>query len=179
MKQIFLSYARADGKDPAAKLRRELEQSGFKIWQDTTDMRGGQAWKDQLRQAIKAVDTVLVLLTPGAVASKYVNWEWETAITVEKKVIPLLILPCEVPKELNDLHYHNLSTDQNYTLGFASLIRDLNQAEISKSVEKPNDLPAKTSDSSSRNISIGGSVTGANIVTGDSNVVGNNNTIRR
>lgn len=177
MKQIFLSYARADGKDSAAKLRRELEQSGFKIWQDTTDMRGGQAWKDQLRQAIKSVDVVLVLLTPGAVASKYVNWEWETAITVEKQVIPLLILPCEVPKELNDLHYHNLSTEQNYILGFASLIRDLHQTEISKSAEEPSDLPAKISDSGSRSISIGGSVTGSNIVTGNGNVVGNNNSI--
>lgn len=126
MPSIFLSYARADGQDAAKRLRSELEQAGFQIWRDIEDMQGGQAWKDQLRQALRTVDVVIVLLTPAAVASKYVEWEWENALTLEKRVIPLLRLPCEVPEELQRLHYHNLSTDQNYVFGFASLVRDLN-----------------------------------------------------
>lgn len=180
MRQIFLSYARKDGKDVAAKLRNELERIGFEVWRDIEDMRGGQAWKEQLRQAIKTVDVVLVLLTPGAVASKYVNWEWETAITVDKQVIPLLIMPCEVPSELASLHYHNLSTNQEYILGFASLIRDLTQISAKKSTKESVTEPSiQVIDSNNRSVSIGGTVTGNTIVTGDSNIAGNNNIVIR
>lgn len=97
MTKVFLSYARADGQMAAARLRAELSRSGFDIWQDTQNMASGQAWKEQLRQALREVDAVVVLMTPGSVTSKYVEWEWEMAQMASKRVIPLLILPCDVP----------------------------------------------------------------------------------
>jgi len=128
MLKIFLSYARKDGAAAAARLRTELERAGFTVWRDIEEMRGGQAWKEQLRAALRAVEAVLVLLTPGAVESQYVTWEWENALTLQKKVIPLLILPCAPPEELDRLHYHDLSQPDTYTIGFAALLRDLAEA---------------------------------------------------
>ncbi|RMG71793.1 MAG: toll/interleukin-1 receptor domain-containing protein [Chloroflexi bacterium] len=125
--KILISYARADGLDMSARLRAELEQAGYDVWRDIEEMRGGKDWKDQLRQAIAAVDVVVVLLTPASVVSKYVLWECDTAHTLEKSVIGLLISPCDVPDELSNLHYHDLSTVEKYVTGFASLIRDLNE----------------------------------------------------
>jgi hypothetical protein len=86
--------------------------------------------------AISQVDAVLVLLTPEAVKSKYVEWEWETSFTMEKFIIPLLILPCTVPNDLARLHYHNLSQTINYSRGFASLIRDLIEASTKMKTKK-------------------------------------------
>lgn len=125
MIQVFLSYARVDGFSAAAKLRGELTAMGFPVWRDIEDMQGGLAWKEQLRAALRGTDAVLVLLTPAAVASQMVTWEWENALTLEKRVVGLLISPCDVPAELKRLHYHDLSDPATYTLGLARLARDL------------------------------------------------------
>ncbi|MFQ5855146.1 MAG: toll/interleukin-1 receptor domain-containing protein [Anaerolineae bacterium] len=125
MIQVFLSYARADGLEAATKLRAELAAMGFAVWRDIEEMRGGLAWKKQLHQALAAVDAVLVLLTPGAVASPTVTWEWQTVLVMEKRLIPLRIIPCDVPAELQRLHYHSLHDPTTYTLGLSKLARDL------------------------------------------------------
>lgn len=125
MIHVFLSYARRDGLEAATKLRGELTAMGFPVWRDIEEMAGGLAWKEQLRAALRQVDVVLVLLTPGSVASTTVEWEWENALTLGKRVIGLLIAPCDVPAELKRLHYHDLSQAETYTLGLARLTRDL------------------------------------------------------
>ncbi|MGF1535113.1 MAG: toll/interleukin-1 receptor domain-containing protein [Elainellaceae cyanobacterium] len=141
---LFLSYARKDGNTAAAQLRQDLQRSGFQIWRDIEDMRSGQDWKNQLRQAIKAVDAVLVLLTPASVASQYVTWEWETAQTLDKRVIPILVQDCNVPQDLNRLHYHRLDTPENYVSGLMGLVRDLIQLSTdAKEATQPKPPEAK------------------------------------
>jgi len=125
--RILISYARADSLGASARLRSELQQAGYEVWRDIEEMRGGKDWKEQLRQAIVAVDAVIVLLTPAAVASKYVLWECDTAQTLDKFVVGLLIQACDVPDELSRLHYHDLSVAEKYVVGFANLIRDLSE----------------------------------------------------
>lgn len=122
---LFISYARKDGSLAAQRLRTELTSAGFTIWQDTQDMQGGKEWKAQLRTILKQVDTVLVLMTPAAVASKYVEWEWDTAQSFEKTVIPIKISDCDVPDELQRLHYRDLSTQANYSNTLMTIVRDL------------------------------------------------------
>lgn len=174
MSAIFLSYARKDGQPAAIRLRSELERAGLEVWRDIEDMQGGQSWKDQLRKALRTVDTVVVLLTPASVTSKYVEWEWENALTLEKQVIPLLLLPCEVPAELKRRHYHNLSNEQDYVIGFAALMRDL----FSRS-DATNSLflgeSSQPSTANNRSIAVGGHADNSTFVTGDGNVVGANN----
>ena len=177
MPNIFLSYARADGQTAATRLRSELERAGFQVWRDIEDMQGGRAWKDQLRQAIRTVDVVVVLLTPAAIASKYVEWEWENALTLEKRVIPLLTLPCNVPDELTRLHYHNLSTEQDYVLGFAALLRDLYSAPTAAKSSMAKEKPLQIDNAGGRGISVGGNADNSNLVTGDSNTVDSNNPV--
>lgn len=176
MARIFLSYARADGKTAATRLRSELERAGFEVWRDIEDMQGGQAWKDQLRKSLRQVDGVIVLLTPAAVSSKYVEWEWENALTLEKRIIPLMILPCNVPDELKRLHYHNLSTEQDYVLGFAALMRDLYTITVAGESASLVNAAQDASKTDGRNVSIGGNAENTNVVTGDGNTVGSNNT---
>ena len=178
MGTIFLSYARADGKAAATRLRAELQKARFQVWQDIEDMQGGQAWKEQLRAALRMVDGVAVLLTPAAVASKNVEWEWETALTLDKMVIPLLMQPCDVPEELGRLHYHSLDSEQNYVLGFAGLIRDLSKLSSDSSIETPEPKSSETP-KGDRSVSISGNSEGNTIVTGDGNITGNNNSVVR
>ncbi|MCL4862275.1 MAG: TIR domain-containing protein [Caldilineaceae bacterium] len=125
MVNIFLSYARADGAAAAETLRQEVTQMGFTVWQDVEQMRGGKAWREQLHDALQGVDALLALLTPGYVASTMCTWEWRSALKLGRRVVPLLIAPCDIPDELARLHYHNLSDPNRYPLGLATLARDL------------------------------------------------------
>jgi hypothetical protein len=132
MLKVFLSYARADGSAAATRLRAELEAMGFTVWRDIEDLQGGLPWREQLRLAVRNVDAVLVLLTPAAVASAAVTWEWETAQTLGRRVIGLLIASCLVAGELQRLHYHDLHDDTTYALGLAKLGRDLCRLEAGR-----------------------------------------------
>lgn len=125
MTTVFISYARADGLHAATRLREQLSNAGLTVWRDMEEMAGGQAWKEQLRAALRQVDALVVLLTPGAVASTTVGWEWENALTLQKRVLPLLIAACEVPAELKRLHYHDLTTPARHAANFPKLLRDL------------------------------------------------------
>ncbi|WP_121969541.1 toll/interleukin-1 receptor domain-containing protein [Leptolyngbya sp. BC1307] len=166
MTQVFLSYARADGANAAARLRTELNRSGFTVWQDIENMQGGQAWKEQLRAAIRQVDAVLVLLTPSAADSQYVAWEWEMAQMVEKPVLPLRVAESAIPEELSRLHYHDLTAESDYTLGLMSLVRDLHQIGS----DKPSSVElGQMAGRGDRHISIGGSAHNSQIVVGDGN----------
>lgn len=123
--KVFISYARADGASAAAQLRAQLMRAGYTVWRDIEDMQGGLEWVEQLRAALREVDAVIVLLTPSSAASKWVGREWDNALALRKRVIPLLIQDCDIPDELRRLQYHTMATPEDYILGFAALVRDL------------------------------------------------------
>ncbi|MBE9111622.1 toll/interleukin-1 receptor domain-containing protein [Nodosilinea sp. LEGE 07298] len=125
MPTIFLSYARKDGQAAVTRLKAELEQAGFQVWRDIEGMRGGRAWRHQILDVIYSADAVVLVLTPSAVNSENVNWEWESAKKQDKTVIPVQVMTFDLPSNLKELHCHKLINEQTYTLGFASLIRDL------------------------------------------------------
>lgn len=125
MAGVFLSYSRRDGVAAAVALRRDLTEVGLTVWRDIEEMRGGLDWREQIRAALAAVDFVLVLLTPGAVASDTVAWEWRTALAGGRRVIPLLMRPCEVPEPLARLHYHDFTRPEGQREAMNRLFRDL------------------------------------------------------
>jgi hypothetical protein len=125
MTNVFLSYARRDGAGAAAGFRRDLGEMGLEVWRDIEEMRGGLAWREQIRQALVRVDVVLVLLTPGAVASETVSWEWRTALAAGRRTIPLLVQPCDVPGPLAALHYHDFTRPPERRATLNRLVRDL------------------------------------------------------
>ena len=124
--QIFLSYAREDGNPAAERIRREMHSAGFSVWRDIENMQGGKEWKAQLRTALHQVEAIIVLLTPKSVESKYVEWELEMARMIDKPILPVLILDCDIPDELDRIHYRNLSIEQGYNQDLLLLIQDLN-----------------------------------------------------
>ena len=51
--RIFISYARSDGEDFSRDLRsRLIEEYRFGVWQDRTKMQVGEAWWQQIVDAL-------------------------------------------------------------------------------------------------------------------------------
>lgn len=111
---IFLSYARADD-DPdydnprKSLVRRMYEQLGktFTVWWDRETLPSrGEDFTPEIERAIRASDRFVLIVGPGAVASKYVRKEWELALSL---CLPITIVlragdyPI-IPAELGGVH---------------------------------------------------------------------------
>src|SRR5690242_17501765 len=102
--QLFISYARVDGEKYARDLYRYLRQHGSPAWLDLFHIPEGADFHDAIDQALQFASTLLVLLTPGAVASIQVKSEWNLALNRNVPMIPLLVRDCQVPRVLNVLN---------------------------------------------------------------------------
>ena len=85
----FISYSRVDA-DFARLFYVRLQESGFRLWRDRSEMEGGQNWFQQILSTIEQVDTLILCLSPAAIKSPNVADEWRHARRVGTRVIPVI-----------------------------------------------------------------------------------------
>jgi hypothetical protein len=101
---VFISYSRKD-IDVAHQLAQDLEKAGFDAWWDISDLKGGDAWVRTIQAALKASKYCVVVLSPDAVESEWVEKEYTYAMGLGLKIIPLLYKNCEMPMALANIQY--------------------------------------------------------------------------
>src|SRR2546423_15451754 len=74
--RVFLSYARSDGEQFAARLRKRLEDEHIPLWQDRVGMEGGRDWRLPIPEALDGVEFMALGMTPAAMQSERVRKEW-------------------------------------------------------------------------------------------------------
>jgi WD40 repeat protein len=87
--RVFISYSRRDGLDFARRLQTLLEAEGLSLYRDLNDLEGAEDWWRQVESAIRSVEHVVLVLTPGALSSTYVAREWKLARQEGRKVSPV------------------------------------------------------------------------------------------
>jgi hypothetical protein len=113
--QVFISYAQAD-KSVARQIADALRGAGLKVWFDEWALMPGDSIRQRIDEALRASDLLLVLLSPSSVNSRWVQTEWNAALSSELKargvtVIPALIADCEIPPLLASRMYLDLRID--------------------------------------------------------------------
>ena len=108
MQKIFISYSRKD-IDFVRKLAGDLEKAGYDVWWDITDLRGGDDWVRQIPGAIRLSQFFLVILTPDSVESEWVRKEYTQALSLRKKIIPIMLVAGTVPFALNTINFINFA----------------------------------------------------------------------
>ncbi len=121
---IFISYAHADTSF-VQRLQADLQQRGFAAWVDVAGLSGGQQWRRELEAAIDRSQVLLVVLSPEAVDSRYVQIEYGYAIDEGKLVIPLYCRACHVPMELRNTQW--VDFQHSYEQGLEALLHALHQ----------------------------------------------------
>ncbi|HUG15233.1 MAG TPA: AAA family ATPase [Thermomicrobiales bacterium] len=121
---IFLSYSREDVAF-ARELREWLLSQGQQPWMDLFDIPAGARWPDEIDRALRASDAVIGLMSPSGVASENVKNEWDWAIANNRRLILLLIEPCEAPFHYVSRNYIDFTAERE--AGFASLLRALQE----------------------------------------------------
>jgi hypothetical protein len=111
--RVFISYSRKD-LDAVQRLARHLRRQSISVWFDER-LRAGQPWREQLVEAIRNTDAVVLWATPSALASQNVAWEREQAESLGKPIWPILGDTCELPEDLQRIHYLSAREDLELT----------------------------------------------------------------
>ena len=86
---IFISYSKKDS-DFALKLADDLIAAGFKIWIDRS-IEAGEQWRDTINKNLQAASDVIVVLSPNAIASRWVQHEGSMAYAWGKKIYSMMM----------------------------------------------------------------------------------------
>jgi tetratricopeptide (TPR) repeat protein len=78
---VFLSYASQDA-DAAQKLCNGLRAAGIEVWLDQSELRGGDAWDQKIRQQIRSCALFMPLISTNTRVRTegYFRLEWKLAI---------------------------------------------------------------------------------------------------
>jgi hypothetical protein len=99
-----MSYAAAD-KAVARIVAEALQNAGLNVKINAWALEPGDSIAQRVQQAVLSSDILVVLLSPRAVASSWVQTEFNAAISRELRdraitVIPALIEDCDIPPSL-------------------------------------------------------------------------------
>ncbi|NEQ98296.1 MAG: TIR domain-containing protein [Cyanothece sp. SIO2G6] len=77
-------------------IRRLLLRAGFTVWTSSTDIRSGDQVKDAIARGIEGADNFIFLLTNASVESRQCLRELNYALSLNKRIIPVLLTPIPV-----------------------------------------------------------------------------------
>lgn len=86
----FISYGRADSLSFAQKLNQRLVERGYDIWFDFEDIPQGVDYQKQIDAGIEQADNFIFIISPHATNSPYCRKEVELAISLNKRLIPIM-----------------------------------------------------------------------------------------
>ena len=124
MASIFISHSSLD-KGIAKQLSNDLKHYGHDVWLDEWEIKVGHCIPSEIERGIKNSDFVVLLLSPHAIQSNWVDKEWKSAYwdevaTSSIVVLPVLLEECEIPKLIQTKRYANFS--DSYAVGFHELL---------------------------------------------------------
>jgi WD40 repeat protein len=85
----FVSYSRED-QVFVKRLTEALAARGKRSWVDWADIPPTAEWMAEIREAIDAADTYVVVLSPASIASKVCAAELDGAMAANKRIVPIL-----------------------------------------------------------------------------------------
>ncbi|MEM9046656.1 MAG: toll/interleukin-1 receptor domain-containing protein, partial [Pseudomonadota bacterium] len=88
--KVFISYSRKD-RERAQSIADTLRERSFGVFRDTEDILPTEEWKGRLQQLIEEADTIVFLLSPHSAVSEVCAWEVEYAVSLSKRIAPIVI----------------------------------------------------------------------------------------
>jgi len=125
-RQIFVSHAHQDAEF-AQRLAADLRQQGWDIWMAPQSIRPGERWVTAINRGLAESGIFLLVLTPAAVQSRWVEQETDAAIDLahhgEIRFIPLDVQSTRKPPLWRT--YQWISFQGDYPTALAQLMRAL------------------------------------------------------
>ncbi|NET36142.1 MAG: TIR domain-containing protein, partial [Cyanothece sp. SIO1E1] len=132
MTQVFLSHAESD-RAITEKLRQTLMRESFTIWTHRTDIKTGTEFQAEINQGIEEADNVVYLISSDSLASAYCQQEINYALSLNKRIIPLLIESIDLKqmssalRSLQFIDFTGTQDEAQYHTSANKLLNVLNQ----------------------------------------------------
>ncbi|MCP4421092.1 MAG: toll/interleukin-1 receptor domain-containing protein, partial [Chloroflexi bacterium] len=125
-RQIFISHASQDAEF-AQRLAADLQANGWQTWMASDDIRPGEKWVEAINRGLTESGVFVLLLTPDAVASRWVQSEMNVAIGMEHRgeirLLPLNVKPAATPALWGA--YQWIAFAGGYEAGLAAFLSEL------------------------------------------------------
>jgi len=139
MTHIFISYSKQDIVF-ARHVRSQLQAAGFTIWMDETRLAPSERWWPMIERNIRSCSALLVIMSPQAQESDWVEREILLGERLKKPIFPVL-LAGEAWARLGNIQYEDLSADPKAALSDAFIERLKDFAPTFTGGEAPPQLP--------------------------------------
>ncbi|MFN8382186.1 MAG: toll/interleukin-1 receptor domain-containing protein [Anaerolineales bacterium] len=101
MEYTFISYSRKQLYFAEA-IALHLQKEGIEIWFDLQQLGAGTDWASTLKNGYEKCTRLVLVVSQSALASKYVEVEWDTARQNGREVILAVIEDVTLPEKLRD-----------------------------------------------------------------------------
>src|SRR5436190_9881796 len=131
MSDIFISYSRKDSVQ-ALSLVERLRASGLDVWIDQHGIEASTSWSKEIANALKECHTMVLLLSPMAVASANVAKELSVAAQLKKRIVPVQLEHAELEGEFL---YHLSGLHRAQYSDFDSILRAITKENTGSGIE--------------------------------------------
>lgn len=97
-REIFLSHASPDQRAAERIAQILRDEYGLKVWFSPSNLRGADAWHDEIGKALIRCDCFVVLITPAAIRSPWVKHELVFALSERRyrhRIVPVKLKTCD------------------------------------------------------------------------------------
>ena len=142
-RQVFVSHASADA-ELAHRIVSDLARNGFDIFITPDSIQPGEKWVPAINRGLEESGIFVVLLTPAAVQSGWVQDETNTAISLANagqiRLFILDVAPCQPPILWRQRQFVSFP-NSNYQKSMESLITAL--TDVKTSAPQPTKQPPR------------------------------------
>ena len=113
---IFLSYSR-DDLGTALQIQTLFREQGILVWIDQESIYAGDNWPKAIGEGIAKQTIFMLLWSEYAAKSHFIEFEWNTALALKKKIFPVLLDSSPLPPSLQAIQaieYGLLSTNVDF-----------------------------------------------------------------
>lgn len=130
MPNIFMSYSHDDNNWVRNWLLPELEKNGLETHIDYRDFEIGVPSVINMERAVEQCTKTLLVLTPNWVRSEFTQFEGimlqsEDPIGLRKKILPLMLEDCQLPRRLNILTYADFRNKKEWHFQIGRLVQQI------------------------------------------------------
>ena len=124
MSKVFISHSSKDREFVETELIPFLRLHGVEPWYSKRDIPSASDWERTIREALQSAEWFLVILSPDAIKSEWVQAEVHWAMDHRKeRVAPIIIADCDPPDlHLQLIRYQYIDFRQNIDQARAQLL---------------------------------------------------------
>ena len=142
MHKVFISYSHKDADWVKGWLLPKFESNGVPAHVDYRDFEIGVPSLVNMERAVEECAKTLLVLTPNYVESEFTNFEAlmlqvSDVINVRKKILPLMLVDCTLPKRLAIFTYADFRDENERPMQLQRLVRQVKKDFAALEPAKP------------------------------------------